>query len=66
MRRGDRQGKARPDAADGHQQLEEGQLLWRGETEERLLILADEVVDHSFASAPTRRRAIRLGPAMTR
>ena len=40
----DRQGDLRPDAGHGEQQVEEPQLLGRPEAEQRLLVLADEVV----------------------
>ena len=40
----DRQGDLGPDAGHGEQQVEEPELLGRPEPEQRLLVLADEVV----------------------
>jgi hypothetical protein len=41
----DRQREAWTDASDRHQELEEGELLGLAETEQGLLVVADQVMD---------------------
>ena len=52
----DRQGHLGADAGHGEQQVEEAQLLARPEPEQRLLVLADEVVGVELQARTGRRR----------
>ena len=53
----DRQRDLRPDAGHRQQQVEEPELLGRPEPEQRLLVLADEVVGVELEPAARRRRS---------
>ena len=61
--RRDGQRQPRADLRDRHEQLEEGELLGGGEAEERLLVLADEVVgeDRCVRADPQLRQQRRPG-----
>ena len=48
----DRQRQPRTDLADRHQQLEEPELVERGEAKERLLIFSDQMVGEDRCLAP--------------
>ena len=64
---GDGQRQPRADLRDGHQQLEEGELLGGREAEERLLVLADEVVREDRCLAADRAASPAApAPATTR